>query len=160
MKSPRLKTFCYLIYLSLQFLIDSISVYTGDLLLLLSHVQCGAPTEKTGLSGRWRCGRWVAGNGWKKTRTTGQTTSRIRLSLQHPPSVPHNGEQPNIQDQAVNCVNSRKSQGDCYCEQAKVRSHYLKEGTNQPIPTQLLRFGNGDWLYSIGGVSTNCTLYC
>lgn len=113
--------------------------------------------SETGLSGRWRCGRWVAGNGWKKTRTTGQTTSRIRLSLQHPPSVPHKGEQPNIQDQAVNCVNSRKSQGDCYCEQAKVRSHYLKEGTNQPIPTQLLWFGNGDWLYSIEGVSANCT---
>lgn len=104
--------------------------------------------SETGLSGRWRCGRWVAGNGWKKTRTTGQTTSRIRISLQHPPSVPHKGEQPNIQDQAVNCVNSGKSQGDCYCEQAKVRSRYLEEETSQLITTQLLWFGHGDWLKS------------
>lgn len=30
----------------MQFLLDCISVYIGDLLLLLSHVECGAPTEK------------------------------------------------------------------------------------------------------------------
>lgn len=58
----------------------------------------------------------------KKTRTTGQTTSRIRLSLQHPPSVPHKGQEPNIQDQAEKRFNSGRTQGDCYYKQVKVRS--------------------------------------
>lgn len=132
--------------LCLSFLINYASVYIRDLLLLLSHVQLLGSHGETGLSGRWRYGRWVAGKGWikKKTRTTGQTTSRIRLSLQHPPSIPHKGQEPNIQDQAVKRFKSGRTQGDYYYKQVKVRSHYLEEGTNQPILKQVLWFDDGD----------------
>lgn len=131
-------TCCYITDLCLPFLINCISVYIGDLLLFLSHVHCWAPTVKLD----FQVGEDAAGE------SQGTAERKLRLQVKQLLAsdthysillyVPHKGEQPNFQDQAENCVNSGKSQGDCYCEQAKVRSHYLEEGMSQPIPAQLL----------------------
>lgn len=43
---------------------------------------------------------------------------------------------------------SLQSRQNCYCMQVKVSSHYLKEGTRQPIAARSLEYERADWLHS------------